>query len=195
MGIEEKHHRHRRRIITLVSAVIFIILLLSILGATVFRARNPVITVNGAVLRNLDVGFDALHLNVNLNVSIAADISVFNPNKVGLKYTDSSAFLEYRGQVVGQAPIPAGRISAGQVMPLYLTLTVMADRLISNSQEVISDVVSGTLPLTTRTKISGKVNVIVFKIRVVSYAVCDMSISIASKTILNNVCKYDTRIF
>ncbi|KAK9723785.1 hypothetical protein RND81_05G025000 [Saponaria officinalis] len=193
-GGDEKRQKQRRRFLTIISVVILTVLLLSILGATVFRAKNPITTVNSIVLRNFDVSFDALNLNVFINVSIDADISVKNPNKVGLKYTDSSAYLDYRGQVVGQAPIPAGQISAGQTKAVELTLTVMADRLLSNSRAVIADVVSGTLPLTTRTKISGKVSLLFIKIRVVSYSVCNMNISISSKSVLSNECKYDTRL-
>ncbi|KAL9227936.1 hypothetical protein vseg_003568 [Gypsophila vaccaria] len=190
----EKRRNQRRRFLTIVSVVVFLVLLISILGATVFGAKNPVITVDSVVIRNFDVSFDALRLNVALNISLDTEISVRNPNKVGLKYTESSAFLDYHGQVVGQAPIPAGQISAEETMALDLTLNVMADRFVSYSREVIADVVSGTLPLTTRTKISGKVRVLFFKIRVVSYGVCNMNISIASKSLLNNECKYDTRI-
>ncbi|XP_074313815.1 uncharacterized protein LOC141649011 [Silene latifolia] len=185
---DKRNKRGRRCCYIIISVIILIIILLAVLGATVFRAKRPTTTVNSVTLRNLDVSFDALQLNVHINVSLFANISVKNPNIVGIKYTDSSAFLDYRGQVVGQAPIPAGHISAGQTAILNLTLTVMADRFLSNSKEVISDVLSGSIPLSTRTRIQGKVTVFLFKIHVVSDANCNLNVSVATKSLSSNDC-------
>lgn len=192
--MDEKHRQKKRWWLVGLAVVIGIVLLLSILGATVFKARRPVTSVNSVTLRDMDVSFDALRMKVHLNVSLDASISVKNPNKVGLKYTDSSAFLDYKGEVVGQAPIPAGQISAGQTLPMNLTLTVMADRFLSNSQAVISDLLAGTLPLATRTRISGKVTVLFVKVHVVSFATCYLNISVSSQSISNSDCTYNTRL-
>ncbi|XP_056684078.1 uncharacterized protein [Spinacia oleracea] len=192
--MDEKRRKRRRRWLVGLSMVIGMVLLLSILGGTVFKARRPITTVNSVSLRDMDFSFDALRLRVHINITLDASISVKNPNKVGLKYTDSSAFLNYRGELVGQAPIPAGQISAGQTVPINISLTIMADRFLSNSQTLISDVVAGTLPLSTRARISGKVNVLFIKVHVVSYASCNLNISVSSQSISNSDCTYNTRL-
>ncbi|KNA11353.1 hypothetical protein SOVF_136050 [Spinacia oleracea] len=192
--MDEKRRKRRQRWLVGLSMVIGMVLLLSILGGTVFKARRPITTVNSVSLRDMDFSFDALRLRVHINITLDASISVKNPNKVGLKYTDSSAFLNYRGELVGQAPIPAGQISAGQTVPINISLTIMADRFLSNSQTLISDVVAGTLPLSTRARISGKVNVLFIKVHVVSYASCNLNISVSSQSISNSDCTYNTRL-
>ncbi|XP_010683422.2 uncharacterized protein LOC104898107 [Beta vulgaris subsp. vulgaris] len=192
--MDDKRRKRRRRWMVGLAVVIGIVVVFSIIGATVFKAKRPITSVNSVTLRDMDVSFDALAVKVRLNVSLDASISVKNPNKVGLKYTDSSALLDYRGEVVGQAPIPAGQISGGQTLPINLTLTVMADRFFSNSQSLISDLLSGTLPLSTRTRISGKVTILFVKLHVVSYASCSLNISVSSRSISNSDCTYDTRL-
>nr|XP_018625638.1 uncharacterized protein LOC108944785 isoform X2 [Nicotiana tomentosiformis] len=104
-------------------------LLFLILGLTVFKAKKPVITVNSVSLRDFSVDILQVHLNVTLQV----DLSVKNPNRVGFKYDSTSAILQYKGQVVGDAPIPSGGIGSRETRPMNITLTVMADRLFSNS--------------------------------------------------------------
>ncbi|XP_021767560.1 uncharacterized protein LOC110731947 [Chenopodium quinoa] len=192
--MDEKRRKRRRCWLVALGVVIGLVLLFSILGATVFKAKRPVTTVKSVSLHDMDVSFDALRMKVHLNVSLDASITVKNPNKVGLKFSDSSAFVDYRGQMVGQAPIPAGQISAGETLPMNLTLTVMADRLLSNSQPVISDLLAGTLPLTTRTRISGKVTLLFINIHVVSSASCNLNISVSTRSISDSDCTYNTRL-
>lgn len=194
MDSDDKRRRNRRCCLIIAAVLIGLALLLSLLGATVFKARRPITAVNSVALRNADISFDALRMNFHLNISLDAAISVTNPNKVGFRFSDSSAFVDYRGQVVGQAPIPAGKIAAGGTLPMNLTLTLMADRFLANSQSVFSDLISGTLPLSTNTRISGKVTVLFFKVHVVSYASCNLNISVVSRKIVNTDCTYKTRL-
>ncbi|KAK7837279.1 hypothetical protein CFP56_021437 [Quercus suber] len=83
------------------------------------------------------------------------DLSVKNPNKAGFKYSNSTAYLNYRGQLVGEVPIPADQISAGETKPMNISLTLLADRLLSNS-DLYSDVKSGVLALNSNVRLLGK---------------------------------------
>ena len=186
----------RLRIVCLavIALIVVLVLVMVILGLTVFKAKRPVNTVNSVALKDFDVSVDIARLRVNLNVSLDVNLSVKNPNKVGFKYTNSTAVLKYRGQVVGEAPIPASKISADQTSTMNLTLTLLADRLISNAN-VYSDVISGTLPLSTFTRISGKVNILsIIKIHVVSYTSCDLSINVLNRSVASQTCHYKTKL-
>ena len=188
--------RKRRNVCLAVTTgvVIGVVLLIVILAFTVFKARRPVSTVDSVKLQDLHVGLDIVRLKVDLNVTLDVDVSVNNPNKVGFKYSDSTAMLNYRGQLVGEAPLQAGKISAGETTAMNLTLTIMADRLLSNSQ-VYSDVTSGRLPLDTFIKLSGKVTILGFiKIHVVSSTSCDFAINISNRTVGDEVCRYKTKL-
>lgn len=174
--------------------LIFIIILIVILAFTVFKAKRPVTTIDNVSLSNLQFSMDLARLRVLLNVSLDVDLSIKNPNKVGFKYKDSSAQLNYRGQQVGEVPLPAGKISADGTVPMNLTLTVMADRLISDSN-FLSDVSDRQLPLNTFAKISGKVNVLnLFKIHVVSSTSCDFIVFLSNSSVGDQTCKYKTKL-
>ncbi|KAF7825380.1 late embryogenesis abundant protein [Senna tora] len=188
--------RRRMRVCVAVTAalVVAIVLVIVILAFTVFKAKRPVTAVDSVSVRDMDMSLDIARLRVNLNVSLDVHISVTNPNKVGFRYSDSTALLNYRGQLIGEAPIPAGRISSGGTAAMNLTLTIMADRLLSTSQ-LFSDVTSGSLPLNTWIRISGRVSILGFiKVRVISTTSCDFSLSISNRTIEDKVCHYKTKL-
>ncbi|OMO68029.1 Late embryogenesis abundant protein, LEA-14 [Corchorus olitorius] len=190
--------RRRRKCRTicfaLIGFLVFIILLILILAFTVFKAKRPVTTVDSVSLADLRFSLDLARLRVLLNASLDVDLSIKNPNRVGFKYTDSAAQLNYRGQQVGEVPIPAGKISADETVPMNLTLILMADRLISDSR-FFSDVSGGQLPLNTFARISGKVNVLnLFKIHVVSSTSCDFTVFLSNSSVGDQACKYKTKL-
>ncbi|XP_061368473.1 uncharacterized protein LOC133311432 [Gastrolobium bilobum] len=184
----------RKVCVTVTGVVIAIVLLIVILALTVFKAKHPVNTVDSVKLDDLHVSLDIAKLSVDLNVTLDVDLSVKNPNKVGFKYSDSTAELNYRGQLIGEVPLSAGEISAGETKGFNLTLTIMANRLLSNSQ-LYSDITSGTLPLNTFVRLSGKVSILGFiKVHVVTSTSCDIAVNISNRTVGNQECQYKTKL-
>ncbi|KAI3770956.1 hypothetical protein L6452_02104 [Arctium lappa] len=194
---DDIHHRKRKRrrciclsVIVLILAVALIILILAL---TVFKARKAVITVNSVQINDFDASVNLLPPRVSLNVSLDLDISIKNPNKVRIKYRDSSANLLYKGQVVGDVPIPAAEIGSGDTKRLNLTLTVFADRLLTNL-DVYADVIRGNLQVSTYTRISGKARILnLFNVHFVSVSTCDLDINISNRRISNQICHYKNK--
>ncbi|KAK6118167.1 hypothetical protein DH2020_048068 [Rehmannia glutinosa] len=143
-------------------------------------------------LDDLDFSLDIARLRVFLNVTLDIAISVNNPNRVGFKYTNSTAFLRYKGNDVGEVPVPAGKIGARDTRSMNLTLTLMADRLLSNSA-LYTDVISGTLPFQTYIRLAGKVRIL-FNIHVVTYTTCDLDIDLANRNVSSQKCHYKTKL-
>ncbi|KAL3654857.1 hypothetical protein CASFOL_000643 [Castilleja foliolosa] len=189
-------HKPRRRckcICLSVTAVLLGLgLLLLILGLTVFKVKKPTTTVDSVSVQDLDLSVDIARLRVLLNVTLDFTITATNPNRVGFKYTDSTAYIRYKGNDVGEVPIPAGSIGARDTRSMNLTLTLMADRLLSNSA-LYTDVISGTLPLQTYVRLAGKVRIL-FNFHVVASTTCDLDISIANRTVANQKCHYKTKL-
>ncbi|XP_051131815.1 uncharacterized protein LOC127251909 [Andrographis paniculata] len=167
-------------------------LLFLVLGLTVFKARRPTTSVDSVSLSHLDASLDLASLRVNLNVTLDIGLAVGNPNRVGFRYSRSTAFLRYRGNNVGEVPVPDGKIGARETRPLNLTLTLMADRLLSNSA-LYSDITSGTLPFQTHIRIAGRVRML-FKIHVVTYTTCDLQIELADRALSQQKCRYKTKL-
>lgn len=175
-----------------VAAVSVALCLLSlIIGLAFFKPKNAITTFDSVAVKNLQFSVDIAKLKVHLNLALATDVTVKNPNPVGFKYTDSAAFLKYRGDLVGEAPIPAGEIGGGATRGMNLTLTLMADRLLSDS-EFYGNVISGTLPFQTDVTLTGKVPLL--RIPVVAYASCDLEIRVASRKIVKQICHNKTKL-
>lgn len=192
-AVRSSGKRRKTCCIAVIGSIIGIVILLVILAFTVFKAKRPVTTYDNLSIEDLDVSLDFARLKVHVNVTLGADISVYNPNKVGFKYTNSTAFLNYRGELVGEAPLLAGDISAGGTEHMNVSLTVLADRLISNS-EIFPDITSGVLSFNTVVKLSGKVEILFFKIHAVTSSSCDFNIYISNRTVGDQQCKYKTKL-
>ncbi|XP_038720994.1 uncharacterized protein LOC120013304 [Tripterygium wilfordii] len=186
-------HRKRNICLCLFATIVVIVLIIVILALTVFKAKRAVTTINSVSLKDLDVSLDRARVRVNLNVTVDVDLSIKNPNKVGFKFKNTSALLNYKGEQVGEVPIPADKISAGETKAMNLTLTIMADKLLSNSQ-VYSDVIAGELPLSTFLRISGKVSIIGIKVKVVSTSTCDFTVFVSNRTVGDQHCRYKTKL-
>ncbi|KAJ9693544.1 hypothetical protein PVL29_009477 [Vitis rotundifolia] len=178
--------------ITVGIVLLVVVVVMVILGFTVFKAKDPVITVGSVSLKDFNFSVDSKP-KVNINVSLDVNVSVRNPNRVGFRYNNASALLNYDGSLVGEAPIPAGRIGARKTTGMNITISLMADRLLSNPQ-LYSDVLSGSLPLSTYARISGKVSVLFVKIKVVSTSTCNLTVDTYKRTLKDTVCQYKTKL-
>ncbi|CAI8585270.1 unnamed protein product [Vicia faba] len=173
-----------------IGIVILIILAVVILAFTVFKAKEIISTVDSIEVHDMDMGFSMFTMSLNMNVTLDVIVSVKNPNVYGLKYYNGSTQINYRGQLIGEAPIPSGEISRGQTKRMNLTLTLMADRVLSN-KHILSDVSSNTMPLSSFMKVTGEVNVLgLTKIHAKSISSCNFTLKISNKTIENKVCRY-----
>ncbi|KAK9054863.1 hypothetical protein SSX86_025942 [Deinandra increscens subsp. villosa] len=195
-GDRNRHRKRKRRrciCLSVIAVVLLLALIILILALTVFKAKRPITTVNSVAIKDLDASVSLLPPRVSLNVSLDLDITIRNPNKVRVKFRNSSAILLYKGEVIGDVPIPAGEIGSDGTKQLNLTLTVFADRLLTNT-DVYADFIRGNLPVSTSTRISGKARVLnLFNIRIVSISSCDLDISISDRRIANQTCHYSNK--
>lgn len=172
--------------------IIFVVIL--ILALTIFKPKRPITTIDSVTVDRFQASINALAFKVILNITLSVDLSLKNPNRVGFSFDSSSALLNYRGQLIGEAPIPASRIAPEKTLPMNITLTLMADRLLSESQ-LLSDFMSGDIPLNTFVKVAGKVSVLnMFKFKVQSSSSCDLSISVSNRNVTSQHCKYSTKL-
>ncbi|XP_023728383.1 uncharacterized protein LOC111876087 [Lactuca sativa] len=197
-GDDQRSRSHKRRRYICLSVTICVLiavgLLILILAFTVFKSKKPVTTVDSVVLEDVNASVNLIPPMVSVNVSLDISISVKNPNKVGIKYRNSSATLRYKGKDIGDVPIPAGMIGAGDTKQMNLTVTVFVDRL-ATDLDIYGDVISGNLPLSTYTRISGKVRILnLFNIHVVSTSTCNLKIDILNRRIEDQNCHYKNKV-
>lgn len=174
--------------VTVVSGILVATLLLLMV---VYKAKNPIITVDVVVLRDLRVVN-----NTPTRVSVELNLSLENPNKVAFKYTNSTAVLIYWGAVTGEAVvaetfIKAGEISAGKTKAMNVTLTISADDFLGNSEQnhLDSDLLVTNLLFHTSISISGTI-LRMFEYDVSSTSFCDFHINVRNRTIGEQKCTY-----
>lgn len=180
--------------ITIGIVVLIVLAIVMILAFTVFKPKQVVSTVDSIEVHDMDIRFNVFTMSVNMNVTLDVSVSVKNPNVYGLKYYNGLTRINYRGQQIGEAPIPGGDISGGQTKGVNVTLVLMADRLLS-SKRIYSDASANIMPLNTFVRISGEVKILgFFKFRGNSTSSCNFDVRISDKTINNNVCRYKTEV-
>ncbi|KAM6565240.1 hypothetical protein CsatA_024368 [Cannabis sativa] len=192
-----KRSRKRRNIIRVSCGMLVThIIILLILSLTVFKAKDPTTTINNFHVSNLTYFLDIQRLRVDLNLTLAVDLSVRNKNKVSFKYHNCTAALNYRGHLVGVINIPAGNIPSDDTKRLDITLTIMADHLLlDDSQDLFSDVVAGVVPMNTYLKMSGKVKIFgIFKIHVRATSSCNFNVNISSTSITDQTCNNKAKL-
>ncbi|KAJ4962275.1 hypothetical protein NE237_022214 [Protea cynaroides] len=168
--------------------LLFVFLLLMILGLTIFKGKEPTITVDSVTVKNLQYSLEPPpKIKAYLNATLLLDMSVYNPNKASFKYGNSSANIDYNGELVGEAMIPAGDIPSDGTVEIITTVTIMADRLLSDSN-FYSDMVYGSIPFSVYTRISGKVKILIFKKHIDTHTSCYIALNIRTGNVTDTQC-------
>lgn len=188
-----RSHRKRNICIGILVSIVAIVLLIVILALTVFKAKDPKTTINSITVQNVSIALDTVGMRVNLNVTLDVNVGIKNPNKVSMKLKKGNADIMYRGDTVGVVPIPVAKISADKTTALNMTVTLLANRLLSNPQ-LYSDATAGSMPMSTKAEVSGKVNIVGIKISVSATSTCYFTVFIGNRTVSDQDCKTKAKI-
>jgi hypothetical protein len=77
-----------------------------VLSQTLFKFRDPRLSIISLKLESISVSVDPFTLSATLNISLATDVGVSNPNHFDFKYSNSTAVLFYHGLQV-LCPLPS----------------------------------------------------------------------------------------
>jgi len=144
-----------------VTTIVVIGVIILVLALTVFKVKEPRLTVNNVWLTAISAepGTGTIPAPVATNATLTADVSIKNPNAAAFKFSQTETDVYYRGQTVSVAYAPAGRVGAHGSVRMNVTVDLLADRL--------ARVMNGTglvfgqeYDLDTYTEINGTVNVL-----------------------------------
>lgn len=175
--------------VLLLQAIVIVVLIF-----TIFKPKDPVIRLNGVTVDKLEL-VNGTTPKPGSNMTLTADVSVKNPNYAAFKYENTSTSLFYHGMLVGEVHSPPGKSKARRTMRMNVTIDFIVDKLLSQPALLKSDVVSGLLPMTTYTKVGGRVNMMnIFKRHVVVKMNCTVAANITSRTIQDQKCKRKVKL-
>ncbi|XP_074342324.1 late embryogenesis abundant protein At1g64065-like [Apium graveolens] len=157
-----------------VTAVIIIILIVVaiILFFTVFKPKQPDITLRSVTLQDIKFVPFQLLLNVTLGITVKVD----NPNYGSFKYKDSTTYVTYHGTEIAEAPIEHDTIPARGTYDISTNVVIEGDKMLLNPS-FIGDVAAGIFNFTSSTTLQGKATALkILKIKVKSVNTCEISV-------------------
>lgn len=157
-----------------VTALIIIILIVVaiILFFTVFKPKQPDVTLRSVNLQNIKFFPFPFLLNVSLGITVIVD----NPNYGSFKYEDSTTYVTYHGTEIAEAPIEHDTIPARGTHDISTNVVIEGDKMILNPS-FPGDLAAGVFNFTSLTTLHGKATALkIFKIKVKSINTCDMSL-------------------
>ncbi|KAJ1687992.1 hypothetical protein LUZ63_019382 [Rhynchospora breviuscula] len=135
-------------------------LLILILSFTLFKVRDPTLVMNSIKVDNFNINISMSQENiVSANVTLISDISIENPNIVSFKFGRTVTELYYHEETLGVAYAPAGQLGARKATRLNVTLDVLADRIVEDTNATTNALFDGELGLTSYTSVKGRVSV------------------------------------
>lgn len=170
-------------LVLLVSLAIVVI----VLGQTIFKFRDPKISLSNVKVENISVNFDVVSLSTLLSVSVSAAVRVDNPNYYDFKYNNSTVLLMYHEDQVGEVELGAGAIRSRKTVDIPALITVDGVKVLLNG---LQDVTSGVANVVLDAVIPGRVNLAhIYKKHVTAMVNCNVDIFISNQTLKQNTCK------
>ncbi|CAI9102039.1 OLC1v1000227C1 [Oldenlandia corymbosa var. corymbosa] len=174
--------------ILIIQAIVVVILIF-----TVFKVKDPEINLKGVTIDKLDL-VNGTTPRPGSNMTLTADLAVKNPNYASFKYGNTTTTLYYHGTVVGEARGPPGKSKARRTARMNITIDFITDRLIGHPMLKV-DVGSGLLPMTTFSRVGGRVKMLkIINKHVVVKMNCSVSVNITSRTIQDQKCKRKVKL-
>ncbi|QCD91864.1 Late embryogenesis abundant protein [Vigna unguiculata] len=174
-----------------VSAILLVILLVVVvvvLFFTVFKPKDPDITLQSVKLEGFKLELPTFKLNLSLGVVVTVE----NPNHGSFTYQNSTAHLYHRGTLVAQAPLHEDTIPARHDHNITTSLSVFAD--ISELKDLSTDYSRGVINLTSTVTLFGKVKVLnLLKMKATSYSTCYLSLFIPHQSI-DSMCNSEIKL-
>ncbi|GMI89493.1 hypothetical protein like AT3G54200 [Hibiscus trionum] len=181
----------RWKICCVVSAIlVVVVVVVSVtLYFTLFKPKHPKIILQSVTIESVRLAFPDAKGNVTLGLTVMVD----NPNYGGFKYDNSTAYINYGGNLVAEAPIGEDSISPRSKKTISTSVIIFADKLVTG-RDFWSDFFIGAFNFTSSTTLHGKVNVFkIFKLKGSSSSYCNISVFLHNQT-TDSVCTYKIKL-
>ena len=140
-------------------------IILLVLALTVFKVKDPRLTLNRLVFSEFDYGlFNRPDSILTVNATLIADISIKNPNAASFRFQNSSTMFYYNGTKIGVANAPNGNARAHRTVRFNATVDVFAEKVaaivVANSNETFGSIFRNSVRfnLSSFTEVNGRIN-------------------------------------
>ncbi|KAL9167576.1 hypothetical protein ABFS82_05G107300 [Erythranthe guttata] len=188
---------HHRRCIKCCgcSTAIFLIVFTTILILmfTVFRVKDPILKMNSTniTIQGMDNNSTtpSTFFGPGLNLTIEARVSIKNPNVASFKFDNTTTIMYYDGSVIGETQGPFGEVGPRRTLRMDVSIELMVDKIVGVGR-FKSDISVGLLPISSYTRINGRVKIssAIRRIFVVKLN-CTMNLNVSSRWIQDQNCR------
>lgn len=171
--------------------LVFIVIVVLIVFFSVFKPKEPIITVNAVQLPSFAIS------NGTVNFTFSQYVSVKNPNRVDFSHYDSTLQLLYGGNQVGFMFIPAGKIGSGRTQYMAATFAVQSFPIGALPESVGATITDGlggfrigpSLEIQSSMEMAGRVRFLhFFTHHVDAKSLCRVSVSVSDGSVLGFHC-------
>ncbi|XP_072997299.1 uncharacterized protein [Typha latifolia] len=188
--VAHRRRRRRRTICLIILAVLVAIAVLAVvLYFTLFRVRDPTIEPVSAVVTGIAPRLTFPAIQIQINVTLALVVRVYNPNRAAFSHGVGHTVLLYRGVQVGEADVEPGRIPNHGSGLVRLNLNLQADRFGNEMENLLADVAAGEVDLDALSTVAGRVTVLGFiKHHVVAKSTCHVAVGFPDLKVRSQEC-------
>ncbi|KAL1830487.1 hypothetical protein DCAR_0100423 [Daucus carota subsp. sativus] len=164
-----------------------------ILALTVFKAKDPKVNLNYVRIKGLET-VTAINLVPNTNLTIEVELSIKNPNAVAFKFKNVTTGIYYDNVLIGEAYNPKGTAKANKTFRVKVTVDVLLQSFL-RIPRFLGDLAAREVPVTTRSNIRGKVEIIEIIKKTVGVKLnCALTVTLADQNYKDLDCKRSVSI-
>ncbi|XVF53502.1 hypothetical protein PTKIN_Ptkin05aG0104400 [Pterospermum kingtungense] len=152
---KELKRKKRMKLLAYAAAfAIFQTIVILVFSLTVMRIKNPKFRVPSIAVE--DLTYTSSPNSPSFNMKFNVEVAVKNTNFGHFKFDNTTISLDYGGVQVGEAFVAKGRAKARSTKKMNVTVELISNHTMANTN-LGNDISSGILALTTRSTLSGKV--------------------------------------
>ncbi|KAH7854530.1 hypothetical protein Vadar_014910 [Vaccinium darrowii] len=182
---ELRRQKRKKWLLYGIAFVIFQTAIIVLFSLTVMKVKTPKFRIRPFAYNTLMTGPGVPEFNVNMNVQFGVKNTNFGP----YKYDSTTVYFYYNDIQVGSAVIPKSKASFLSTKKFAVPVNLTSASVSSNTN-LPNDLSKGILPLTIKSTLSGKVELmLIFKKKKTVDLSCAMDVTTSNREIQNVNCQ------
>ncbi|KAL6971993.1 hypothetical protein U1Q18_031676 [Sarracenia purpurea var. burkii] len=178
---ELRRQKRKKCILYITAFAIFQVAVITLFSVTVMKVENPKFRVRSATFGT----FDVQPVNPSFNLTMNVEVGVKNTNFGPYKFDNSTIYFYYGNAEVGSGFIPNSKANMKSTKKFVVSVDLTSTNIASNSDLGIH-LASGILPLTSRSRLTGKVELMMILKKKKSVDMdCSMEVNTTTRELQN----------
>ncbi|GFY81880.1 hypothetical protein Acr_02g0001200 [Actinidia rufa] len=184
---ELRRQKRKKWALYIIAFVIFQTGIIVLFTFTVMKFRTPKFRMRP--VSSFDT-FDVQTTTPSFNLMMNAQFGIKNTNFGPFKYGNTSVHFYYKGTEVGSATIRKSKANFRSTKKVNVPVNLVMPSSLATNSELANDLNAGILPLTSQSRVNGKVEIMfIFKKKKSANLNCTLEVNTSTKVLQNVKCK------